>query len=444
MGALPPPESRDITGRLRESLRPGHLALLRLVADEAAGRGLPLYIIGGFVRDLLLGRHPTDLDLVVEGDAIALARRLAAKHGGQVTAHKRFGTAQWALPESLVSPDPRCSILDLISTRSETYASPGALPTVKSGSISDDLHRRDFTINTLALRLDGEHFGELHEEPGALADLQAGIVRVLRPDSYRDDPTRILRAVRYEQRYGFRIAPEDEKLISAAKSHLAGLSGERLRHELDLILAEEKPAACLARLDGLAVLAAIHPSLGWDGSLSRAFEHLDQPEPETWKDIGDLPGLPRRVALGYLLWLGELTPAEIKDLASRLALTADLREALLACAALRADLPSLAGARPSAVTARLDRVPSLALCAISLQLKSVSVRLSASESVDQYLSRWRHVRPKTTGRDLLARGLPPGPVYQAILRRLREAWLDGEVTSDEEENALLEKLIRAI
>jgi tRNA nucleotidyltransferase (CCA-adding enzyme) len=423
------------------------------VADEATARQMPLYVVGGFVRDLLLGRPGLDFDLVVEGDAIALVQALVAKYGGKVTAHTRFGTAQWFLWDSKFtfnepSEDEGSRILyaeylDFISARSEIYVHPGALPTVKRGTIADDLRRRDFTINTLALRLDGDHFGELRDDFGGMNDLKQGIVRSLHPRSYSDDPTRTLRAVRYEQRYDFQIAAADIDSIAAAIPLLSDLSGERLRHELDLILAEGKCAAILARLAGLDILGAIHPSLVWDESLRLSLNKLNQPEPEVWRGIPSLPGLPKRVALGYLIWFGRLSLSEIESLASRLAITAGLRDALLAFSTLRIDLPTLVGAKPSVITARLVKVPLLAVCAFSLASfdKSSSICESAIESINKYLSNWRYIKPKTTGNKLKKLGLPPGPAYRTILRRLGDAWLDGEINTSHQEKELLNRLL---
>jgi tRNA nucleotidyltransferase (CCA-adding enzyme) len=393
-----------------------------------------------------LGRPGLDFDLVVEGDAIAFARSISKKNGGKVTVHAHFGTASWLLDVG----NPACSnvptfentnipTLDFISARSETYTHPGALPTVKRGTLVDDLRRRDFTINTLALRLDGEYFGQLVDDLGGLDDLKKGLVRVLHPGSYKDDPTRILRAIRYEQRYGFQIAPEDLNLIPEAKSLLGGLSGERLRHELDLVLAEERSALMLTRLNELDIPGAIHPLLAWEAALFPLFESLNKPEQASWKDIPDLLHVPRRIALGYLLWLGQLTAAAIEELAARLDFTASLRDALLAYSALQADLPVLAEAKPSVVTTRLDKVPLLAVCAASLAVNSPTRIV-----LGKYLSDWRHVKAKTTGRDLVKRGLPPGPAYQVILSRLRAAWLDGELKTNEDELTLLDKLTKLV
>ncbi|MFH1524832.1 MAG: hypothetical protein ABIF04_07680 [Chloroflexota bacterium] len=425
--------SKESVRRLENALSSVQLPLLHTVADEATARGLPLYLVGGFVRDLLLRQPGVDLDLVVEGDAIALANALAAKHGGKVTAHKRFGTAQWFLPESLGST-PHAS-LDLISARSETYLHPGALPVVKPGILADDLRRRDFTINTLALRLDGKHFGELRDDLGGGDDLEKGLVRALHPRSYIDDPTRILRAIRYEQRYGFRITDEDLGLIAAAKLLLGGLSGERLRHELDLMLEEEKSASMLARLAELGILIEIHPKLVWDVSLRPMFEKLNQPEPDSWHGVPDLARVTRRVALGYLLWFPNLDAPAIESLAIRLDFTASLREALIESCSLKNILSTLTDAKPSVITARLDKVPLLAICALSLHETKV-------ESINQYLSNWRHVKPKTTGRTLKIFDILPGPIYQTILRQLKDSWLDGEINTAVEEQELVEKLIK--
>src|SRR6185503_4715700 len=186
--------NHDFAEKLKDSLGENRLRLLQLVLDEATGRGLPLYIVGGSVRDLVLGRPLKDFDLTVEGDAIALARSLTAKNGGGVTAHTKFGTAKWFLPADLKEQH---NTLDLISARSETYKHPAALPSVAVGTIADDLRRRDFTINALAIRLDGDHFGELRDDLQGMDDLRKGIVRVLHPGSFIDDPTRMYRAVRY-------------------------------------------------------------------------------------------------------------------------------------------------------------------------------------------------------------------------------------------------------
>lgn len=397
---------------------------LRAVRDAASARGLPLYVVGGFARDLLLGRPTSDLDLVVEGDAVALARALAAAYGGKVTAHSKFGTAQWLLPESLRAAPHRS--LDFISARSETYKHPAALPTVRPGTLADDLRRRDFTINTLAIRLDGGHFGELRDDLGGLDDLRAGLVRVLHPRSFVDDPTRIFRAVRYEKRYGFRIEPGTLALLRQALPWIGRLSAERVRHELDLILAEENAASMLARLAELKALVHVHPALAWEASTRQRVKKAAQ------APAGE------RVELGWMLWLMGFPRPTLEQIDKRLHFQAGLRGKIFSASALFAALDSLTGRTPSQCVAFLDDFPPASIRAVQL----AAPRGEARRNLGHYLETWRRVRPKATGHTLKKLGLEPGPEYQKILRRLRDAWLDGEVGNEAEERALLARLIR--
>lgn len=424
---------RHLTDRLQKSLPPPALALIRSVAQAAAELHLPAYIVGGFVRDLLLGRPSTDFDIVVEGDAIALARTLAARHGGKVTSHARFGTAKWT-PHPSGPGQPE--FLDLISARQEYYESPTALPTVERGSIKLDLHRRDFTINTLAMRLDGRHFGELHDYYGGQRDLERRLVRVLHSLSFIDDPTRMLRAVRYEQRYGFSIESRTLQLMDEAAPMLARLTHERLRHELDLILEEDRAAAMLRRLADLGLLSHIHAALPADhATLGLLADKLDLLPAPAWS-LRDLPGgFPLRRALGYALWLLPCTPEQIAALDARLRFPVAMDKVLNAAVRLRADLPALAGSKPSAWVARLDDLPMLSIYVNWLD--------SGEPALEQYAVSWRHIHPQTDGHALRALGMAPGPDYQRILTALRAAWLDGRITSEEQEHDLLQQLIAA-
>jgi tRNA nucleotidyltransferase (CCA-adding enzyme) len=415
---------------LERSLSKQMLTLLRNVADTAGARQLPLYLVGGFVRDLMLGIPATDFDLVVEGDAIAFAKALAAQYGGRVTAHVRFGTAQW------FHLDSDRHALDFISTRSETYTHPGALPSVKFGRLRDDLARRDFTINTLALRLDGEHWGELHDELGGLNDLKSGLVRVLHPQSFLDDPTRLFRAVRYEQRYGFQIVPETLRLIPPARPLIGSLSAERIRHELDLILNEEKAAAMLKSLAELDLLQPVHPALAWNDQKRVRFINGWQTALEG--NIKAIPSSAGRDFLNWHFWLLDLPLNGIESLEQRLHFHAKLQGSLLAASALFADLFSLTKIKPSQCVARLEGMPLTAVYAVFLSVPEGEAR----QNLLKYLENWRYVKPKTNGHDLQKRGLPPGPRYQKVLSRLRQAWLDGEVGTEGEEITMLEKLLK--
>jgi len=436
LNTLAPPEKRNgdknLATLLEKALPAAQIELIRRVASEADAQMMAVYIVGGFVRDLLLGYPSQDFDIVVEGDAIALGKALGKKYGGRVTVHKRFGTAKWFVQESdLDARDELPEFLDLISARTEFYEHPTALPTVERGSIKLDLHRRDFTINTLALRLDGHHYGELHDYWGGLADLERGIVRVLHSLSFVDDPTRMLRAVRYEQRYDFEIEARTRELMDEARPMLEKLSPERVRHELDRMLDEPNRYGMLARLDELGLLRAIHPEL------PKPISVIALPEDENFASYAPPGLLPPEQTLAWLLWLSPANPSTIKALSDRLRLPAALTKLLSAATSLRRDMPSLVGSKPSAWVDRLEDVPDLAVYAVYLFADG-----KARDALQCYLEDWKYIEPKTTGHDLKARGLPPGPEYQNILRQLRNAWLDGEIKSEEDEVELLDRLAK--
>ncbi|MGH8310122.1 MAG: CBS domain-containing protein, partial [Steroidobacteraceae bacterium] len=237
-----PTRRMEIAARLARSLDPALLALIRDIAATARQMNSSLFFVGGIVRDLLLGQPLYDIDFVVEGDAVALARRLARERGGQVKSHSRFGTAKWILDErapAVPTPDGLgLHTLDFVTARTEFYTHPTALPQVEQSSIKQDLHRRDFTINAMAACLDPDRFGELLDFYGGERDLRDGVIRVLHSISFVDDPTRMLRAARFEQRFGFRIDPRTQDLLSGALDLLDRVSGPRIWNEIELILRE--------------------------------------------------------------------------------------------------------------------------------------------------------------------------------------------------------------
>ncbi|MCP4140021.1 MAG: CBS domain-containing protein [Chloroflexi bacterium] len=451
---------------LESALPKARLELIRKVADAAAEQNLALYLVGGFVRDLILERPSLDFDIVVEGDAIALAETLVEKYGGRVTKHDRFGTAKWFLEgskfESLkvesekpsdlqpatFTPSNLPIFLDFITARTEFYKSPSALPTVSRGSIKLDLHRRDFTINTLALRLDKSHYGELHDHWGGLVDLERGLVRVLHSLSFVDDPTRILRAVRFEQRFGFTLGIRTKELMDEAHSLLAKLSGQRIKHELDLILDEPHAVEMFSRIATLDLFPAISPALAPDSLYSERSEGyglaerlniaLNTHAPTEYGELEPIAHLDKRRTLGYLVWLLPLPLKSLRAVSKRLRFHAVLENALLAARSLCDDLPALENAKISEWTIRLDDIPPLALYAASLCPIAESLR----ERLGQYLSSWRNIQPSIGGEELKERGLSPSPRYKEILSQLRAAWLDGEVENKEEELALLERLFK--
>jgi len=395
--------------------------LLSNIADQAASLGMPCYLVGGFVRDLLLGEPVNDFDIVVEGDAIQLGESLVKKYGGKLTPHTKFRTAIWC-PSTLDTSTP--DTIDLITARSETYTTAGSLPTIKPSTIDDDLRRRDFTINAMAVRLDGEHFGELLDPLGGQDDLSQKSIRVLHSHSFIDDPTRIFRAIRYEARYSFILHPSSLILINPESlAVLEKLSGERIRHELDLIFEEENSHQMMFRAGDLGLFKWIHPELPAFNN-----EYSDFLEIDTGLDISA-----SRTTMGYVLWLMDLSEAVILSIAQRLDFSSDLTHAVWGASQLKKSLPFLVNSQPSIWTFALEKLPLQAIYAVYL--------VSGEKALLDYLSLWRHIKAHTTGDDLKAHGLPPGPRFREILSQLRSAWLDGVVKNHKEEKELLNKLL---
>jgi tRNA nucleotidyltransferase (CCA-adding enzyme) len=448
---------QDIERLLDQALPPALMALVRHMGRLAEEMSLGLHVVGGFVRDLLLGQplpiarggQPgVDIDFVVEGDAIALVRRLRDIYGGETRSHKRFGTGKWLLDEvtwaniagALAVPiqDPAAlpAAIDFVSARTEFYEHPTALPTVERGSIKLDLHRRDFTINTLAIRLDPHNFGGLLDFWGGERDLRQGMIRVLHSLSFIDDPTRILRAARLEQRLGFRIEARTEELIGHALPLLERVSGDRVRHEIEQIFLEPRPEDALCRLARLGALEAIQPGLTcgeWLRAAYRATRYVYQKP--AWPTLADLPDLmfPYFALLTY-----HLPPDALRAICKRLKVRRRTVEDLEGVQALHAQMDALAA--PSSLSA-LDARLSFYNDRVLLTTWAAAPRAGIRCHIVEYAARLRYVSPHADGETLKEMGLKPGPHLGEVLRRLREAWLDGEVTNGAEERALLARLI---
>ncbi len=390
------------------------LAFLRLAGEIAQAQEQSLYLVGGAVRDLLLGRPNLDFDLVMEGDAPRLARQLAKASGEKVITHPRFGTAKFSRGELSI---------DLVTARSESYPSAGALPEVKPGIIRDDLARRDFSINAMAVNLDPPSFGQLFDPHEGRSDLKQKLIRILHPRSFIDDATRILRALRYEQRLGFKLEENTEKLLRQHKSMLNTISGDRIRHEVELILEEEKPERILHRAEELGVLQELHPSLKGNGWLAERFRHVHQ--------LAILPSSP--IYLSLLLY--HLTEEELESVIARLNIVGGLARMLRQMVRLKADLPALAVAdlsRSGVYRLLRQYTPeAITTCALACDLPAIRSRL------DLYLTDLRYVKLSLDGEDLKEMGVAPGPRLGRMLKALLEAKMDSRVSTREEEEALV-------
>ncbi len=444
------PGQQNYAELLEKSLPPCRLALLKLIAQHTGQEQRSIYVVGGFVRDLLLERPSLDFDIVVEGDAAKFALELAEKFGGRVITHRRFSTAKWQIKNirSSLLTSMGCSdlnepdlpdALDFISARTEFYDHPTALPTVERSSIKLDLHRRDFTINTLALRLDGHHYGELYDYWGGLADLDKKLVRVLHSLSFVDDPTRLLRAVRFEQRFQFQIEKRTQQLMGEARELLHQLSGERIHHEFDLIFNESALFDILHRLSELELLPQIHPRLTWNESFRASFiEALNYTHNSAWKLPVSVGATPLQHALLYLVWLAQLDEAAGCDVGRRLRLSKPILETLEKISTLVHTIQEWKDLPPSQFTRKLEKIPVYGVYA----LHCITGDEMLKRKLEKLATSWRFVAPILNGDDLRERGIPPGPHYASILNEIRSAWLDGQVSSAAQERSLLDSLVQ--
>ena len=390
------------------------MAVFNSLRHRASGDGIPVYLVGGPVRDAVLNVLAKDLDFVLIGDAAALAADLAEELGGQVTVHSRFGTATVEIDGDRV---------DVVTARKEAYPSPGSLPEVSASTMEDDLARRDFTINAMALAL-SEDSPEVIDPHGGLEALAGKSVATLHSGSFADDPTRMLRAVRYERRLGFQITGDTLSQMQQAinDGHVDLVSGDRWRQEFQKIFEEDRAAEMLLRSVELGVLAAIYPALTDGQRLTR------------------LAGENGLGPIDYLAALAvSLSPADGDGFARRLNLPTDWARVVRDTIALREKESSITGrsVMPSAVCSALNGLDPEAMAA--------SARFSddpqVAATLRRYLDEWRLVSPDLTGDDLLAMGVPSGPKVGEALRELTSAKLDGLVSNEEGERALVNQII---
>jgi tRNA nucleotidyltransferase (CCA-adding enzyme) len=394
---------RDADAVLQELARTEAGRALAELADRQAG----VWVVGGAVRDVLLGRRPREIDVVVEGDATALARRLAGTLGAELSLHPSFGTASVA--------GPGRERIDLAAARSETYPQPGALPVIAPAPLEQDLARRDFSINAIAVAAGGPAAGELRAVAHALDDLLDGRLRVLHDESFRDDPTRLLRLARYTARTGF--DPDEHTLLLAARAvrdgALTQVSGARVGAELRLALREPDPPRVLEEMRRLGLVAALHPRLRWEPSLAAAATGLLSREDR--RDLMLLSSL----ALPLVVSADPAPAAELRAWLDRLEFPAADRDRVIATALAVPELIDTleAATRPSELRAAAGPAP--------LEAVALAGALGPAEAARRWLAELRHVRLQIGGEDLLAAGIPAGPEIGRRLSAALDARLDG-------------------
>jgi tRNA nucleotidyltransferase (CCA-adding enzyme) len=422
----------EIGERLEKSYTPALMGLVRQIGLTAAELGFRAYLVGGVVRDLLLGIPNFDIDIVVEGDAIKLAKAVAAARGLRVIVHPRFGTAKLDLSSYEGVPRDVVS-LDLATARTEYYARPGALPTVQPSSLRLDLLRRDFTINTLAVSLSPSSFGRVIDHFGGLRDLDNKLVRVLHNFSFVEDPTRMLRAARLEARLHFRVEERTEELIRHAVELrvLNTVSRERLFGELTLIMQESEPELALKRLADWGLLQQMHPHLGFDSTVANSFQRAR---------LEEMPASVLQATYFCLLAIG--VPLHEHDaLAANLGLQKEHRKAVLALAEVVKRVEKLLPeVDPGDLVVALDELPEASLRAVALAWPDERI----SGAVRRYLTELRHVRPATGGEYLKRLGLPPGPIYRKLLTELLKQKVRGVLPTVKDEERWLSERVEAL
>lgn len=433
------PKSRNMSRTMRDRLPKDVLDILEKAGALGRSRQTPVYVVGGFVRDLLLKTPNHDIDLVVEGDGIGFARAFAGVLGGRVRVHKKFLTSVVIFPGAGGKEER----VDVATARLEYYESPAALPTVEHSSIKMDLYRRDFTINALAIRLDCEPMGEIVDFFGGQKDIRDRVIRVLHTLSFVEDPTRCLRAVRFEQRYHFRIGPATEKLIKndVSLKLLDKLSPSRLFNEFEHICAEETAILCIRRLHELGILQAIHPQLSINPDRKEML--IRTAKVMAWYRLLYIDEEMRPWLVYFLVLCSSLTYAVTLEVFRRLGIPPALKNEVLGCRekarSLRSSLKRLTatpGFRVSALCAMLRPLPVEFVLYLMADMEVPETRRALS----RYITVWRTEKPGVDGSDLKKLGLAPGPAYGVILQRLLEAKLDGTAASPEEQLSLAREL----
>jgi len=416
---------KNVAYLMEERLPSRIVDLLKSVGKVADTLGYNAYAVGGFIRDLLLNFDNLDIDIVIEGDGIRFAQEYVKHYPARVRYHQKFKTAVIIFEDGFK--------VDVATARSEYYESPAALPIVELSSIKMDLYRRDFTINTLAVKLNERHFGILIDFFGAQKDLKEKTIRVLHNLSFVEDPTRAFRAVRFEQRFGFKIGKLTLNLIENAVriGAIEKLAPKRIFTELQLILSEEDPWPMIKRLFELNLLQAVHPEWTLPPKGEALFGEIQAVL--SWFDLLYL-NEPYEKWLVYFLALTQPV-SKIGELRVRLGLTKKLTDLLTLCRAEGDRILNTLQRNPATARSEIYKLLSPIPTEILLFLMAKTPQATGRKAISLFFTQLKSVRIATRGEDLKRLGIPPGPLYKTILNELLEARLNGKVLTAEDEIA---------
>ena len=423
---------KNIKNLLKERLGQELLSILERISQVAIKSGVSVYMVGGFVRDLLLNVANKDIDIVVEGDGIEFASLLMDEFGGRVKSHEKFGTSVVILPDE--------NRIDVATARLEYYDHPAALPTIEKSSVKSDLYRRDFTINSIAVKLNGDGAFSLMDFFNGERDLKNKEIDVLHNLSFVEDPCRLFRSVRFEQRFGFKISKQTEVLMKGAikKKLVDFLSGTRLLNEIILILKEKNPLSYILRMKELALLQLISPQMLSNPADMPALEKIEALV--AWAAAVSLPEEPE---IWYVYFLGifySLNEDSFSQVIDRLQVPAQLKKSLkqdrVACKEGLTHLENDIDWKPEKI---YDLFSNFSVEAI-IYFLAVSATDRANRYANIYFTQYyERAKLLLTGDDLLKMGMEPGPVFQSVFKALRQAHIKGEIETREEEVALVRK-----
>jgi tRNA nucleotidyltransferase (CCA-adding enzyme) len=430
-------QERNITRLMEERLDAVLCARLKELGREATRMRMRAYLVGGIIRDLLLRRENLDVDVVVEGDGIALAEAMAPQWGATVHAHRVFGTAKVVCPDGLR--------IDVATARTEYYPQPAALPAVEWSNLKLDLYRRDFTVNTFALRLEPDRFGEVIDFFGGLRDLKEGTIRILHNLSFVEDPTRVLRALRFQLRFGFALGRQTEKLLRNAVQvgFVTQASGRRLFQEWVQLIEEADPIEALEVLDAYEVLPAFQPKLQLGPKTRELLARVKGVV--TWFLLLYLDTPIRAWMVYFLAVLDALSDDEVSEWAVAFGIAQREGRALLQArergyrALMELRLEIVRGEpRDSRVYEILHPCEPETLLFLMAKTRDDQKR----RLISRFYTRLSGVCSLLQGKDLKSMGIPPGAIYRELLDGLLKARLDGEVKTREEEEAWVHRRSR--
>ena len=426
--------TRNVLKFMKERLSPRILDTLQVIGEKAYQLGCNAYVVGGFVRDLFLYRTNEDLDIVIEGDGIAFAKKYAKFVNARIHSYEKFGTAVIIFPDGFK--------IDVASARMEYYKFPAALPTVEMSSIKLDLFRRDFTVNTLAIQLKPDKFGLLIDFFSAQKDIKEKSIRVLHNLSFVEDPTRVFRAIRFEQRFDFSIGKLTSGLIENAvkMNFFKRLSGRRVFAELRQILEEKNPIDAIKRLDEYGLLSVVHPSIEFNNQMISMFNSVKKVL--SWHDLLFLEEPYMRWAVYFLALTRYCDKKTADEICMRIEL-APRYKTILCKERFEADR-SMLWMEKSLPTKNSSIYKHLAVFRIELILYMMAATKheTVKRSISNYVTRLKYINTSVTGKDLKKMGLEPGPIYREILQAVLDAKLNGQLKTPNDELDFVKSYVR--